>query len=705
MPAQQVFTLEIIDIGGGDFQAQVSTMPITWTNDALPIVTFRLPHMDEELEDILAALNGERQLDLRQREEIARQFGQMLFNLIFRDEIKNAYIESYKAAASQSRSLPVRLVLDNAGALNNFPWEFLHDETDYLSLSSSTPIVRYPKQEVTRISVKITAPIRLLVMIASPVDLPPLNVATERANLEKATVKLRETGELEIDYLENATLRDLQRKLREQEYHIFHFIGHSGYNAETGEGWLALLDRLGEKSHEPVRGADLARELSEENSIRLVVLNSCHGAYADVFNPAGGIANNLVMRGIPAVVANQFQVSNEAATLFAEDFYSAIADDLPVDEAVSEARRAVRGALKNTEWATPVLYLRQDGALFATREFVMPKLTDENTVESNDNRIPIYIGGSALGFVTLIVAILVLLSVFNGDDSTPTSTPSPEIDLQVSSMEFSSRSPAPGEFVNVAIEIENLSGADSPPTRLEFLGNDQDGRTLEIRTIPAIRAGEKQLVQIPYRFNWFGTFISLSIIDPNSNLDDPDRRNNIGTLPVVTSTSKPFVINFSNALPDGERVRESQVIGEGVFDLWGFRFSVDTETATVECTTAVPWFKVQADETVAVGSGLPDNPNQCVDLTLIVTLAEQKAGFAGTRSIRATFFNEDVEHIMQGFLDRERQHDFGFSSSNPANPQVVSLELGIFDRQNLLSAEFFNNNGDILMTQIEFGSP
>ena len=704
MSAQQVFTLEIIDIGNGDYQAQVMAMPIQWTKEFLPISTFQVPHIDDEMEDILAALNGVRRLDLAEREDIAKQFGKMLYNLIFQDDIQRAYTQSYEFAASQSQSLAVRLILDNAGNLNNFPWEFLHDATDYLSLSTSTPIVRYPKQEVARYKVKIVAPIRVLVMIASPVDLPPLNVTAERANLERATKKPRDAGEMEIDYLENATLRDLQRKLREKEYHIFHYIGHSGYDPNTGEGWLSLLDRLGEKSHEPVRGVDLARELSEENTIRLVVLNSCHGAYVDILNPAGGIANNLVMRGIPAVVANQFQVSNEAATLFAEDFYSALADDLPVDEAVSEARRAVRGALKNTEWATPVLYLRQDGALFATREFARPKLKEEP--QASDSRVPLRLVGRALGFVFLLVFGLVLLAVIVGKvNPTPTEESNPELDLEVSSMEFSARSPAPGEFVNVTIEVKNLSEVESPPTRLEFLGNDQDGRTLAIRTIPAILAGETEIVEIPYRFNWFGTFISLAIIDPNSDIDDPDRRNNIGTLPVVTSTTKPFIINFSNAMPNGERIHESQVINDNLFDLWGFRFSVDTATASAECVSAVPWFKVQSDETIAVGTGLPDNPNQCGDLTLIVTLMEQKPGFIGTRSITATFFNDNVEHIMQGFIDRERQRDFGFSSSTASNPQVVSLELGIFDRRNLLAAEFFNNSGEILMTQIEFGAP
>ena len=50
----------------------------------------------------------------------------------------------------------------------------------------------------------------------------------------------------------------------------------------------------------------------------------------------------------------------------ARAFYEALADGLPVDGAVWEARKAVSLAVTNTvEWGTPVLYMRTpDGILF-----------------------------------------------------------------------------------------------------------------------------------------------------------------------------------------------------------------------------------------------------------------------------------------------------------------------------------------------------
>ncbi len=111
----------------------------------------------------------------------------------------------------------------------------------------------------------------------------------------------------------------------------------------------------------------LAASAAESSTVRLVVLNSCHSASRPPADALAGIASSLVTRGIPAVVAMQFVISDGAAKAFAEEFYRAIADLMPLDAAVSEARRAVANRVGNSEWATPVLFMRSDdGVLFRT---------------------------------------------------------------------------------------------------------------------------------------------------------------------------------------------------------------------------------------------------------------------------------------------------------------------------------------------------
>jgi uncharacterized membrane protein HdeD (DUF308 family) len=64
------------------------------------------------------------------------------------------------------------------------------------------------------------------------------------------------------------------------------------------------------------------------------------------------------------VVAMQYEITDTAAIEFSRDFYEALADGLPVDAAVTEARAAV-SMDSMLEWGTPVLYMHSpDGRVF-----------------------------------------------------------------------------------------------------------------------------------------------------------------------------------------------------------------------------------------------------------------------------------------------------------------------------------------------------
>src|SRR5688572_3236734 len=103
----------------------------------------------------------------------------------------------------------------------------------------------------------------------------------------------------------------------------------------------------------------LGRLLDGHQSLRVAVLNACVGARGserDVFSSTAAI---LVQRGLPAVLAMQYEISDRAAIEFARSFYEAVADAYPVDAAVAEARKAISFAVENSlEWGTPVLYMR-----------------------------------------------------------------------------------------------------------------------------------------------------------------------------------------------------------------------------------------------------------------------------------------------------------------------------------------------------------
>ena len=66
-----------------------------------------------------------------------------------------------------------------------------------------------------------------------------------------------------------------------------------------------------------------------------------------------------------AAVAVQ-AVLGENTLIFTQNFYDRIVDYSPVDEAVTEARRAMETYLPGTAWGIPALVMRTpDGLLFA----------------------------------------------------------------------------------------------------------------------------------------------------------------------------------------------------------------------------------------------------------------------------------------------------------------------------------------------------
>ena len=209
-------------------------------------------------------------------------------------------------------------------------------------------------------------------MVASPTGLTPLDVERERSRIDEATAGLQARGLVELHWLDPATPRELQAALRRDKWHIFHFAGHGGFDPAIDEGVVALVDEDGAAVRVPA--TQLGRLLGDHNPLRLAVLNACEGARGSTHDLFSSTAATLVRRGTPAVVAMQYEITDDAAKEFGRAFYEAIADDSPVDIAVAEARKSLSIQMSSTlEWGTPVLFMRtDDGVLFRMRR---PKAT------------------------------------------------------------------------------------------------------------------------------------------------------------------------------------------------------------------------------------------------------------------------------------------------------------------------------------------
>jgi len=296
---------------------------------------------------------------------ITKTLGSELFDTLFPNEIRSCFRSSLSVARQEKKGLRILLRIE-APELAGLPWEFLYDEAegDHFCLTTELPLVRFI--ELARPPEILTAkpPLNILAVIASPTDLPPLQIETEKAQMNAAVEGLVDKGLLTITWLEGQSWRTLQASMRKGSWHILHFIGHGGFDSAVGEGAIALANEDG--STYLLSATDLGRLLAGHQSMRLVVLNSCEGARSSETNLFSSIGANLIRRGIPAVISMQYAITDRAALEFSRTFYDTIVEGIPVDAATKEARKSINFALKdNEEWATPVLHLRaKHGQLF-----------------------------------------------------------------------------------------------------------------------------------------------------------------------------------------------------------------------------------------------------------------------------------------------------------------------------------------------------
>lgn len=329
------------------------------TNFAFPYDDLELENRLKDLQIALLSAASVRRRMAGPEQERVQKFGKELFDLVFSSsDIETIYRISQATAQREGRSgVRIRLRVD-APELAVLPWEYMYDEdeNEYTVLSRSTPLVRHVHLPQTIAPYPVQPPLQLLVMIANPQGLPELDKERERQRIDRALTGLQQKGQLQVTWLEGETWRDLQQAMRQGPWHIFHFIGHGGFDKVRDEGVLVLSDDKDQIA--PLTATQLGRLLANHASLRLVLLNACEGAYGSTHDILSSTSAILVRRGIPAVIAMQHEISDQAAIEFSQAFYEAIADGYSVDAAVAEARVAVSmGATDSLEWGTPALYM------------------------------------------------------------------------------------------------------------------------------------------------------------------------------------------------------------------------------------------------------------------------------------------------------------------------------------------------------------
>ena len=351
------------------------------------------PFNEQQLENQLQALqhalirsNFSYRKIISPEEQTVQKFGHTLFDALFTGEVKNRYDLSQLEASHQGKGLRLKLRI-KPPELASLPWEFLYDKRydAYICLSNNTPIIRYLDMPRPIQPLSVSLPLSILGIISNPKDLPELDTEREKQRIETSLGELQKNSQVELTWLPGRTSHDLQRAMRSGTWHIIHFIGHGGFNVEEDEGLIALEDEEGYSDY--LSATKLGHLLADHHFLRLVVLNSCDGARGSKYDVFSSTSAILIQRGITSVLAMQYEITDSAAIELSRTFYEALAEGLPVDAAVAEARKAINIGIKHTlEWGTPVLYMRSpDGVLFDVQ--LQRHKTNTNRVTSKPSRI------------------------------------------------------------------------------------------------------------------------------------------------------------------------------------------------------------------------------------------------------------------------------------------------------------------------------
>ena len=292
--------------------------------------------------------------------------GRRLFEAAFAGEVLGCLRASFDRTDYMKSPLHLRLDLSGTPELEKLPWEYMYnpERSEFLTLAALSPLSRYTGLQHRVLPAKVTKPLRALVVVSGPSSYPRIDTDREWLSLLDSVDFLGAEGKMVLERLPKPTLLDLQRKLRQHEYHIIHFIGHAVVDKATGEGQLVFEDEMGRSRL--VNGQHLGALMRDHFSLRYMCLTGptrtgVGTEYAGLLD----VARHLVRRGVASVVAPQLRISQPAWLAFCQTLYRGLANMQPIDATIVEARQAMALESDDLGWGAPVFFSRcTDGWLF-----------------------------------------------------------------------------------------------------------------------------------------------------------------------------------------------------------------------------------------------------------------------------------------------------------------------------------------------------
>ena len=198
-------------------------------------------------------------------------------------------------------------------------------------------------RHITKPVLRSKKPVTVLYLYANPDRNNPLRVDLEAARVKEEIRGSRYRNNVKIELQPAANQKALVNGLNDHEPQIVHFSGHGNSQGVATDSRKLSGTKIGNLSFDM-----LGKALSAVDSPpQIVVLNSCESSGA----------KKHILPHVKALITMRVSISDVAATIFAAQFYSAIASGQSVKSAFAQGCNAIESALIS-EKDTPELHVQ-----------------------------------------------------------------------------------------------------------------------------------------------------------------------------------------------------------------------------------------------------------------------------------------------------------------------------------------------------------
>lgn len=317
-----------------------------------------------------------------------KQLGQDVVRSIMTDQVQDALAVVLDDAQKADKGLRIVVAIvgsspkpDNGVSCHEIPVEAVFTPAlDFLATNTRTPVSRGLSVEADQPAVKVVWPLRILVVVSEPSNMPPVQGDVEMQGLTRALKPLVDSGSVKLSFCTPPTADRLATMLQQERFHIVHFIGHGDFDLDgidpSPQPYLYFEDGSPARERRAVDPGQMHTILRNGN-VPLVVMTACASAASKPNDAKSypalafeGLAQSLVARqgGPVAAVAMQFDLETDAAEVFSRALYEQLlTEHARLDSAVASARSALaaRFGTGHRSWVNPTVFWRCiDGTVF-----------------------------------------------------------------------------------------------------------------------------------------------------------------------------------------------------------------------------------------------------------------------------------------------------------------------------------------------------